>query len=45
MKAIMLVNDEILAGSYKHIIAGGMEENMSRPPYMNARFGYCLGHD
>ena len=46
MKAIMLAHDEILAGSYTHIIAGGME-NMSRAPYlmMKARFGYRLGHD
>ncbi|OYK80222.1 acetyl-CoA acetyltransferase [Coxiella burnetii] len=46
MKAIMLAHDEILAGSYPHIIAGGME-NMSRAPYlmMKARFGYRLGHD
>ncbi len=46
MKAIMLAHDEILADSYPHIIAGGME-NMSRAPYlmMKARFGYRLGHD
>lgn len=46
MKAIMLAHDEILAGSYVHIIAGGME-NMSCAPYliMKARFGYRLGHD
>ncbi|CAN7950756.1 unnamed protein product, partial [Ixodes hexagonus] len=46
MKAIMLAHDGILAGSYTHIIAGGME-NMSCAPHliMKARFGYRLGHD
>ncbi len=46
MKAIMLAHDEILAGSYPHIIAAGME-NMSRAPYlvMKTRFGYRLRHD
>ena len=46
MKAIMLAHDEILAGTYSHVIAGGME-NMSAAPYllMKARFGYRLGHN
>lgn len=45
MKAIMLGYDEILAGSYRHVVAGGME-NMSAAPYllMKARFGYRMGH-
>ena len=46
MKAIMLAHDEMLAGSYIHIIAGGME-NMSCALYliMKARVSYRLGHD
>lgn len=45
MKAIMLAHDELLAGSYAHIVAGGME-NMSWAPYLlfKARFGYRMGH-
>ncbi|OGT48061.1 MAG: acetyl-CoA acetyltransferase [Gammaproteobacteria bacterium RIFCSPHIGHO2_12_FULL_41_15] len=45
MKAALFAHDEILAGSFKTIIAGGME-NMSQAPYLmpNARFGYRLGH-
>jgi acetyl-CoA C-acetyltransferase len=45
MKAIMLAHDEILAGSYAHVVAGGME-NMSWAPYLlfKARFGYRMGH-
>lgn len=45
MKAIMLAHDEILAGSYSHVVAGGME-NMSWAPYLlfKARFGYRMGH-
>ena len=45
MKAIMLGNDLIVAGSAQRIIAGGME-SMSNAPYLlpNARSGYRLGH-
>jgi acetyl-CoA C-acetyltransferase len=45
MKAIMLAHDEILAGSYKVIVAGGME-SMSNAPYLTAkaRAGLRLGH-
>lgn len=44
MKATMIAHDEILAKSYKIIVAGGME-NMTRAPYLlrKARFGYRLG--
>lgn len=44
MKAIMLAHDEIKAGTFQTIIAGGME-NMSCAPYLipKARFGYRLG--
>ncbi len=46
MKAIMFAHDEILAGTYARIVAGGME-NMSFAPYllMKARFGYRMGHN
>lgn len=45
MKAIMLAHDEILAGSYQVIVAGGME-SMSNSPYLlpRARQGHRLGH-
>jgi acetyl-CoA C-acetyltransferase len=45
MKAVMLAHDEILAGSYDIIVAGGME-SMTNAPYLlkNARQGYRLGH-
>lgn len=45
MKSIMIGHDEIIAGSFTTIVAGGME-NMSWAPYLipKARFGYRLGH-
>lgn len=45
MKAVMLAHDEILAGSYNIIVAGGME-SMSNAPYLisKARAGLRLGH-
>lgn len=45
MKAIMLANDLIKAGSAEAVIAGGME-NMSASPYLldKARKGYRMGH-
>jgi len=45
MKAIMIANDEILAGSHEVIVAGGME-SMSNSPYLlpKARQGYRMGH-
>jgi acetyl-CoA C-acetyltransferase len=45
MKAVMLANDLILAGSAKIIVAGGME-SMSNAPYLldRARSGYRMGH-
>jgi len=45
MKAVMLANDLILAGSAGIVLAGGME-SMSNAPYMlkKARGGYRLGH-
>lgn len=45
MKAIMLANDLIKAGSASAIVAGGME-NMSGAPYLlpKARAGYRMGH-
>lgn len=45
MKAIMIAHDEILAGSYNIIVAGGME-SMSNAPYLlpKARHGYRIGH-
>jgi len=45
MKSIMLAHDEIVAGSFQIVLAGGME-NMSNAPYLipHARYGYRLGH-
>ena len=45
MKAIMVAHDNILSGSHKIMIAGGME-SMSNAPYLlqKARSGYRLGH-
>ncbi len=45
MKAAMLANDLILAGSAKIVVAGGME-SMTNAPYLldRARGGYRLGH-
>ena len=45
MKATMLANDLILAGSAEIVIAGGME-SMTNAPYMlpGARGGYRMGH-
>ncbi len=45
MKAAMIANDLILAGSAKIAVAGGME-SMSNAPYLlsKARAGYRLGH-
>ena len=45
MKAAMIANDLILAGSAKIVVAGGME-SMSNAPYLlsKARAGYRLGH-
>jgi len=45
MKAVMLGNDLIKAGSAKIVLAGGME-SMSNAPYLlsKARDGYRLGH-
>lgn len=45
MKALMLANDLINAGSADVVVAGGME-SMTRAPYMlpNARSGYRMGH-
>lgn len=45
MKAVMLANDLIAAGSASAVIAGGME-SMSNAPYLldKARAGYRLGH-
>ncbi len=45
MKAIMLANDVIKAGSAHAIVAGGME-SMSGAPYLlsKARAGYRMGH-
>jgi acetyl-CoA C-acetyltransferase len=45
MKAVMLANDEIKAGSASIIVAGGME-CMSEAPYLlsKTRFGHRLGH-
>jgi acetyl-CoA C-acetyltransferase len=46
MKATMLANDLILAGSAEIVVAGGME-SMSNAPYLltKARGGYRAGHD
>ena len=43
LKAVMIAADAIKAGSYKTIVAGGME-NMNQCPYllMKARYGYRL---
>ena len=45
MKAVMLANDLIKAGSASAILAGGME-SMSNAPYLlpKARAGYRMGH-
>lgn len=45
MKAVMIAHDELLAGSFHTIIAGGME-SMTHAPYLlpKARQGYRLGH-
>jgi acetyl-CoA C-acetyltransferase len=45
MKAIMLGNDLIRAGSAEYVVAGGME-SMTNAPYLlqKARFGYRFGH-
>jgi acetyl-CoA C-acetyltransferase len=45
MKAVMLANDAILAGTCDIVIAGGME-SMSNAPYLipKARQGYRFGH-
>ncbi|NQW01567.1 MAG: acetyl-CoA C-acyltransferase [Rhodospirillales bacterium] len=45
MKATMLAHDNILAGSHRIMVAGGME-SMSNAPYLleKARNGYRLGH-
>lgn len=45
MKAIMIAHDEILAGSYDVIVAGGME-SMSNTPHLlpKSRQGHRLGH-
>lgn len=45
MKSVMLAHDEIVAGSQKIVLAGGME-SMSNAPYLlpNARKGYRMGH-
>lgn len=45
MKAVMLAHDNILAGSAKIMVAGGME-SMSNAPYLleKARGGYRMGH-
>ncbi|MCW8090588.1 thiolase family protein [Alteromonas sp. ASW11-130] len=45
LKAVMLANDLIKAGSAEVVLAGGME-SMSNAPYMlpKARTGYRMGH-
>jgi acetyl-CoA C-acetyltransferase len=45
MKAVMLAQDLLLAGSAKIMVAGGME-SMSNAPYLldRARGGYRMGH-
>lgn len=45
MKAVMLANDLLLAGSNEVMVAGGME-SMSNAPYLlpRARAGYRMGH-
>jgi acetyl-CoA C-acetyltransferase len=45
MRAVMLAGDQILAGSAKVVVAGGIE-SMSNAPYLlpKARAGYRMGH-
>ncbi len=45
LKAVMMVHDGLLAGSYEIGVAGG-QESMSNAPYLlpKARGGYRLGH-
>jgi acetyl-CoA C-acetyltransferase len=45
MRAVMLGSDQILAGSAKIVVAGGIE-SMSNAPYLlpKARVGYRMGH-
>ena len=45
MRAIMLAGDQILAGSARIIVAGGLE-SMTNAPYLlpKARAGYRMGH-
>ncbi|GGB91738.1 acetyl-CoA acetyltransferase [Marinobacterium zhoushanense] len=45
MKAVMLAHDQLLAGSARIMVAGGME-NMSQAPYLlpKARAGMRMGH-
>ena len=45
MKAVMIAHDEIKAGSFQAILAGGME-SMTQAPYLlpKAREGYRFGH-
>ena len=45
LKAVMLMHDSLLSGSYEVGVAGGME-SMSSAPYLlpKARGGYRLGH-
>ncbi|MCX7899095.1 MAG: acetyl-CoA C-acyltransferase [Methylocystis sp.] len=45
MKAIMLAHDQLVAGSARVMVAGGME-SMSNAPYLldRARTGYRIGH-
>jgi acetyl-CoA C-acetyltransferase len=45
MRAVMLAGDQILAGSAKIVVAGGIE-SMSNAPYLlpKARAGYRMGH-
>ncbi len=45
MRAVMLAADQILAGSARTVVAGGLE-SMSNAPYLlpKARAGYRMGH-
>ena len=45
MRAVMLAADQILAGSARVIVAGGLE-SMTNAPYLlpKARAGYRMGH-
>jgi acetyl-CoA C-acetyltransferase len=45
MRAVMLASDQILAGSARIIVAGGLE-SMTNAPYLlpKARAGYRMGH-